>query len=67
MSYSVTLWLVNETPESPKCLTNLVKVVVCRNWLMLVKLYSHLNGVKGVASSNPATPTRYANGLQLTL
>ena len=67
MSYSVTLWLVNETLESPKYLTNLVKLVVFRNRLMVAKLYSHLNWVQGVASSNPATPTNYANGLQLTL
>ena len=66
MSYSVTLWLVNETLKAPKCLTNLVKLVVCRTRLMVVKLYSHLNGVQGVASSNPATPTIYIKGLQLS-
>ena len=57
MSYSVTLWLVNETLGAPKYLTNLVKLVICRIRLMVVKLYIHLNGVQGVASSNPATPT----------
>lgn len=60
MSYSVTLWLVNETLESSKYLTNLVKLVSCRTRLMVVKFYSHLNGVQGVASSNPATPTNRA-------
>ena len=63
MSYSVTLWLVNETLKAPKYLTNLVKLVVCRNRLMVAKLYSHLNGVQGVASSNPATPTIYIKDL----
>ena len=67
MSYSVTVSRVYETLNDPKYLTNLVNLVVCRARLMVVKLYSHLNGVQGVASSNPATPTKYANGLQLTL
>ena len=57
MSYSVTLWLVNETLIAPKYLTKLVKLVFCHARLMVVKLYYHLDVVQGVASSNPATPT----------
>ena len=55
MSYSVTIRFENETKNEPKYLTNNGFVGVCRSVLRRVKCSIHLDGVQGVASSNPAT------------
>ena len=58
MSYSVTVWFEYETKCEPNYLTNKDYVGVCRSVLSEVKCIIHLDGVQGVASSNPAIPTK---------
>ena len=61
MSYSVTVWVDFETMNTPKSLTNKDYVGVFRSVLSEVKCIIHLDGVQGVASSNPAIPTNDIN------